>query len=226
MYGIINAVLPSIVSISESLSNIHHTFGYAAIVAYRVSPRHFFFLSSLELTHRFAILSDSEEYVNEASQIHTFSPLHSTPKRANRKKTEQHRVSAPTVHHSPIYPAHGFSSADSYMSQNSISSSSRSDHRSEHSTDFPFAKKDDQIRVCVINFGSLISHDKHLQLCQFIETFKPDVILGCETKLESSIQSSSIFPDEYTVSQPNRKDRAYGGGGVLMYGMMWKHHSS
>ena len=175
-----------------------------------------FFLSSLELTNRFAILSDSEEYVNEASQIHTFSPLHSTPKRANRKKTEQHRVSAPTVHHSPIYPAHGFSSADSYMSQNSISSSSRSDHRSEHSTDFPFAKKDDQIRVCVINFGSLISHDKHLQLCQFIETYKPDVILGCETKLEPSIQSSSIFPDEYTMSQPNRKDRAYGGGGVLI----------
>ena len=175
-----------------------------------------FFLSSLELTNRFAILSDSEEYVNEASQIHTFSPLHSTPKRANRKKTEQHRVSAPTVHHSPIYPAHGFSSADSYMSQNSISSSSRSDHRSEHSTDFPFAKKDDQIRVCVINFGSLISHDKHLQLCQFIETYKPDVILGCETKLESSIQSSSIFPDECTMSQPNCKDRAYGGGGVLI----------
>ena len=175
-----------------------------------------FFLSSLELTNRFAILSDSEEYVNEASQIHTFSPLHSTPKRANRKTTEQHRVSAPIVHHSPIYPAHGFSRADSYMSQNSISSSSRSDHRSEHSTDFPFAKKDDQIRVCVINFGSLISHDKHLQLCQFIETYKPDVILGCETKLEPSIQSSSIFPDEYTMSQPNRKDRAYGGGGVLI----------
>ena len=42
MYGIINAVSPSIVSISESFSNIHHTFGYAAIVAYRVSPRHSF----------------------------------------------------------------------------------------------------------------------------------------------------------------------------------------
>ena len=42
MYGIINAVSPSIVSISESLSNIHHTFGYAAIVAYRVLPRNSF----------------------------------------------------------------------------------------------------------------------------------------------------------------------------------------
>ena len=78
------------------------------------------------------------------------------------RRQSSHRVSAPTVHHSPIYPAHGFSSADSYISQNSISSSSRSDHRSKHSTDFPFAKKDDQIRVCVINFGSLISHDKTL----------------------------------------------------------------
>ena len=68
----------------------------------------------------------------------------------------------------------------------------------------------------MINFGSLISHDKHLQLCQFIETYKPDVILGYETKLEPSIQSSSIFPDEYTMSQQNRKDRAYGGGGVLI----------
>ena len=70
--------------------------------------------------------------------------------------------------------------------------------------------------MCTINSGSLISHEKHLQLCQFIETYKPDVILGCETKLEPSIQGSSIFPDEYTMSQPNRKDRVLGGGGVLV----------
>ena len=98
----------------------------------------------------------------------------------------------------------------------SSSHQSSSDAGFEHSNNFPFAKKHDQIRVCTINFGSLISHEKHLQLCQFIETYKPDVILGCETVSEPSIQSSSIFPDEYTMSQPNRKDRVLGGGGVLV----------
>jgi hypothetical protein len=65
-----------------------------------------------------------------------------------------------------------------------------------------------QIRVCTINFCSLISHDKHLQLHQIIETYKPDVILGCE---------SHVFPVEFLHPPPNRKDReTWKKGGVLI----------
>ena len=43
------------------------------------------FLSNLQYTNRFAILSDSDEYANEESPLHTSSPLHSTPMRNIRK---------------------------------------------------------------------------------------------------------------------------------------------
>ena len=83
--------------------------------------------------------------------------------------------------------------------------------------DFPHYRKHDQIRVCTINFCSLISHDKQLQLHQVIETYKPDVILGCETHLKEEISSNDIFPNEFLHPPPNRKDRASGDkGGVLI----------
>ena len=184
-----------------------------------------FLQSNLEYTNRFALLSDSVEYANEVSPLHISSLLHSTPKRTNKRN--QHSDATSAVQYSPIDGAqpktsdqintsHDFSCTVSHTTHTSMSSNhqSSSDASFEHSTNFPFAKKHDQIQVCTINFGSLISHEKHLQLCQFIETYKPDVILGCETKLEPSIQSSSIFPDEYTMSQPNHKDRVFGGGRV------------
>ena len=59
-----------------------------------------------------------------------------------------------------------------------------------HVPDFPHSRKHDQIRVCTINFCSLISHDKQLQLHQVTETYKPDVILGCETHLELELPTA------------------------------------
>ena len=85
-----------------------------------------------------------------------------------------------------------------------------------HVPDFPYFRKFDQIRVCSINFCSLLSHDK-LQLHQVIETYKPNVILGCETHLKEEINRNDIFPNEFLHPPPNRKNRASGEkGGVLI----------
>ena len=41
-----------------------------------------------------------------------------------------------------------------------------------------------------------------------------DVIVGCESHLDSTYTSSEIFPPGYTVI---RRDRSLGGGGVFLY---------
>ena len=80
--------------------------------------------------------------------------------------------------------------------------------------------KPNQIKVCTIKFGSLVSHNKHLKvkLHQFLETHKPDIVLGYETNLNTEIDSREIFPDYYLHRPPNRKDRdtSEKGGGVLI----------
>ena len=86
--------------------------------------------------------------------------------------------------------------------------SSNSNTTPNHVPDFPHSRKHDQIRVCTINFCSLISHDKQLQLHQVIKTYKPDVILGWETHLIEEINSNDIFPNEFLYPPPNHKDRA------------------
>ena len=53
-------------------------------------------------------------------------------------------------------------------------------------------------------------------LVQFIETYKPDVILGCESHLDRSINSSEIFPPVYLSPPPNRNDRDYGLTGKVL----------
>ena len=76
--------------------------------------------------------------------------------------------------------------------------------------DFPRSHKHDQVRVCNINVCSIISCDKQLQLHQVIETYKPYMILGCETHHKEDINSDDIFPEEFFYSPLNCKDRVLG----------------
>ena len=100
----------------------------------------------MEYTNRFALLSDSVESANEASTLHISSPLHSTPKRTNKRDQRSDATSA--VKYSPIDGAqpktsdqmntiHGFSCTVSHTTHSSMSSSqqSSSDAGFEHSTD-------------------------------------------------------------------------------------------
>ena len=44
---------------------------------------------------------------------------------------------------------------------------------------------------------------------------RPDIIIGCETKLSSSVSNSELLPPQY-ITNTYRQDRASGGGGVIV----------
>ena len=65
----------------------------------------------------------------------------------------------------------------------------------------------------VINFCSI--RNKMSDLAGCIENYNPDIIIGTETHLDSSVNSSKLFPPNYSVI---RKDRDFDNskGGVLI----------
>ena len=69
----------------------------------------------------------------------------------------------------------------------------------------------DTTTIRVANFQSV--KNKKVELAQVASTCNPDVILGTETWLNNEIQSSEIFPQNYTAFRRDRKD---GFGGVVI----------
>ncbi|XP_071144075.1 uncharacterized protein [Mytilus edulis] len=65
------------------------------------------------------------------------------------------------------------------------------------------------IRVLNVNFQSI--RNTHSELINLIESTKPDIIVGTETWLDSSIKDSQYFPDGFNIY---RNDRNLSGGGV------------
>ena len=94
--------------------------------------------------------------------------------------------------------------------------------QSSPSTSLPHTCNSNQLRVilrvCIVNFCSLVSYNKHLELYQLIDTHKPDIIIGTETHLNKDIDSREIFPPNYIYSPSVRKDQDSGEkrGGVVI----------
>ena len=58
-----------------------------------------------------------------------------------------------------------------------------------------------------------MSANKRAKLHALLDSTSPDIVLGCETKLNDNINDQEIFPPNYKLF---RKDRTLGGGGVLL----------
>ncbi|CAC5378485.1 unnamed protein product [Mytilus coruscus] len=68
------------------------------------------------------------------------------------------------------------------------------------------------LRILNINFQS-IKRKQHL-VQNIIDSTKPDIVIGTETWLDSTIKDIEIFPEEYTLYRKDRKNQQ--GGGVLI----------
>ena len=73
--------------------------------------------------------------------------------------------------------------------------------------------KRQSLKTLVINFCSIMNKVADLAVC--IGKYNPDMIIGTETHLDSSVNSSELFPSNYSVI---RKDRNFDNskGGVLI----------
>ena len=69
------------------------------------------------------------------------------------------------------------------------------------------------IKGMIINCNSLRSGDKQAAFHSIIEHHQPDIVLGCESKIDNTYATYEVFPDNFTVY---RKDRTAGGGGVFI----------
>ena len=69
------------------------------------------------------------------------------------------------------------------------------------------------IRLLSINVNGIKSTEKVTDFNQLIDSIKPDVIIGCESKLDDYVLTTETFPVNYNVY---RKDRNTFGGGVSL----------
>lgn len=65
--------------------------------------------------------------------------------------------------------------------------------------------------MLTVNFQSIKS--KQGLVKNLVESTKPDIVLGTETWIDSSVKDTQIFPPNYTIY---RNDRNMKGGGVLI----------
>ena len=78
--------------------------------------------------------------------------------------------------------------------------------------DRPTPRKARSLKVLSLNCNSIKGKVKNCEFRSLIEQHDPHIILGCESKLNSSLATYSLFPDHYNVQ---RKDRTRSGGGVF-----------
>lgn len=70
-----------------------------------------------------------------------------------------------------------------------------------------------KLKTMVINCDGLKSEKSRVTFQAAVADHSPDLIIGCESKLDQSIPTYSIFPEDYNVI---RKDRTQSGGGVFI----------
>ncbi|XP_048579020.1 uncharacterized protein LOC125560735 [Nematostella vectensis] len=70
-----------------------------------------------------------------------------------------------------------------------------------------------KLKILSLNCNGLKSPAKKSQFQSLVALHDPDVILGCESKINAIIPTYSIFPENYEVY---RRDRTASGGGVFI----------
>ena len=88
-------------------------------------------------------------------------------------------------------------------------------HQSDNLSAHTSARKDIPLRILVLNCQSVCN--KKPQLESIIDSTNPDIVIGSESWLNSSITSASVFPAGYVVYRRDRPgDGGYGGVFILV----------
>jgi len=64
----------------------------------------------------------------------------------------------------------------------------------------------------IINCNGLKGASRRIEFQALLDLHQPDIVLGCESKLDKEIPTYSVFPQNFTVF---RNDRNCNGGGVF-----------
>ena len=83
-------------------------------------------------------------------------------------------------------------------------------HASSPNTQRPPTRKGTPLlKVLSLNCNSVKGKDKNCEFRVLIDQHDPQVILGCESKIDSTLSTYSLFPDHYT--EVYRRDRTRAG---------------
>ena len=93
------------------------------------------------------------------------------------------------------------------MHNHSSHSANRETNRRKHSL------KRQSIKAIVFNFDGI--RNKVADLATTIDNFHPDVIIGTETHINSSVNSSELFPPDFAVYRKDRTEGISKGGVVI-----------
>ena len=74
-------------------------------------------------------------------------------------------------------------------------------------------KDNSSLKGMIVNCNGLKSPSRFSEFQVLLDFHKPDIIFGCESKLDCEVPTYSVFPPTYSVL---RKDRNRNGGGVFL----------
>ena len=76
-----------------------------------------------------------------------------------------------------------------------------------------FSSKVKKVQIMIMNCNGVKGPSKQAAFLAALDIHRPDIVLGCESKLCNSMCSYEFFPKNYTLL---RKDRNVNGGGVFV----------
>ncbi len=160
--------------------------------------------TSLELSNSFDCLDDS-------NPVFSF-PLASSSPQLGQNQTDSRFHSSSSLLDRPVNGQNSYSRTSSI---NSTSNHSNTHDKSKQPTK-PKPKPSSNrqsLKFMVINFNGIRGKTSDLSVC--IENYCPDIIIASETHLNPSVNSSELFPSNFSVIRKDR-DTGHSKGGVLI----------
>ena len=95
-----------------------------------------------------------------------------------------------------------------------LTSTPSKDKTNINKTPLIFSSKVKKVKIMIMNCNGVKGPSKQAAFLATLDFHRPDIVLGCESKLCNSMCSYEFFPKNYTVF---RKDRNVG----LIFGINW-----